>query len=141
MSELQFNVTVPDGYDYKPIIVPVRRAKCKDFVMLFQDFLLELSKDREITLEASRVLHFILAKLVFDNWVCMSQQAIADEIGMKQPNVNKAIKLLVRKEILMEGQRQGMVKTYALNPFFGAKAKARNVVQLRDRWTERQLQS
>ena len=68
----------------------------------------------------------MLSETNFDNYVCISQQYIADELGMKRPNVTKAIKGLKEKNIIVEGPRLGLNKTYRLNPYIAHKGKNRN---------------
>lgn len=74
--------------------------------------------------EQMRVLMLMMGKLDFENWIRVSQAELADELGMKRPNVSKAIKLLVEKGILHKGPKVGNSWTYRLDPYFGWKGKA-----------------
>jgi len=44
---------------------------------------------------------------------------------MKRPNVTKAIKALTKLNIIIEGPRAGLNKTYRLNPYVAHKGKDR----------------
>ena len=73
--------------------------------------------------EQYRVWLYLQGSLDFDNYITVSQKQIANELGMKQPAVSRAIKGLVNGDILQEGPRGGMVKSYRLNPRIAHKGK------------------
>lgn len=96
----------------------------KDWVAMYQSSLLTLAQ-WNLPNEQYRVFLCLLSKLDFDNYLRISQQNIADELDMKQPNVAKAIKSLCEKNVLVEGPRAGLNKTYRLNPYVAHKGKNR----------------
>ncbi|WP_147238663.1 winged helix-turn-helix domain-containing protein, partial [Acinetobacter baumannii] len=51
---------------------------------------------------------------------------IAESLGMKKPNVSKAVKNLIEFGIILEGPKIGRSKTYRLNPQFGWKGTVSN---------------
>ena len=53
-----------------------------------------------VSSSTSKVLFKLLARLDYENWLSISQETLAEEIGMKQPNVARAIRDLVQTEIL-----------------------------------------
>ena len=65
-------------------------------------------------------------KVDFDNYLTISQQNIANELDMKQSNVSRAIKGLCEHDIIIEGPRAGLNKTYRLNPYIAHKGKNRD---------------
>ena len=97
----------------------------KDWVAMYQSALLTLAK-WNLPNEQYRVMLALLSKVDFDNYLTIDQQNIADELGMKRPNVTKAIKALNERNILVEGPRAGLHKTYRLNPFVAHKGKNKN---------------
>lgn len=81
-----------------------------------------------------RVLMMLLARLDFENLICINQAEVAQALDMKAPNVNRSIKSLVSRGVLLEGPKIGRSKTYRLNPSFGWKGSAKNHQSaLRDR--------
>ena len=73
--------------------------------------------------EQYRVLLYLTGTLDFDNWISAPQKQIAKELNMKQPAVARAIKGLISHDILQEGPRGGLYKTYRFNPHIGHKGK------------------
>jgi hypothetical protein len=95
-----------------------------EYVMARQEGFLRLSKEKDLTGEDYRVLNVYFGNLDFENYIQISQQAIADYLGMKKENVSRATKKLVEKSILIAGTKVGRHNTYRLNPFYGWKGKS-----------------
>ena len=85
------------------------------------------AKDKDIKSETHRVLWFIISVLDFENWVQLSITEIANELGMRQPNVSKAIKVLENKEVIIRGPKVGRSFSFRFNPDFGWKGKVKNL--------------
>lgn len=73
------------------------------------------------SLEAQRVLWALLARLDYENYVLVNQKEIGDELGIKPPNLSRAMKLLAEHAILITGPKVGRSSTYRLNPSMGWK--------------------
>ena len=97
----------------------------KDWVAMYQSALLTLAK-WNLPNEQYRVMLALLSKVDFDNYLTVSQQAIANELKMKQPHIARAIKGLCERDIIVEGPRAGLNKTYRLNPHIAHKGKNRS---------------
>lgn len=102
-----------------------RNAFSEGWVAMSQRAFEIISKEIK-SLEQFRVLSLAISRLDFNNYLTINQSEIANELGMAQPSVNRAIKALVEKEILLEGQRTGRVRAYKLNPSYGWKGKAQS---------------
>lgn len=107
--------------------IPYRPKLTERWFMAFQDAFEELAKDKEITSEPRRVLDYLFSKLDFENYIQQSQQDITKALGMHKSQVSEAIKLLVRKQIILEGPKVGRSKCYRLNPNYGWKGKVKNL--------------
>lgn len=81
-----------------------------------------VSTDREITLEALRVFTYLSRRLHFDRSIPVLQSELADALGMQRPNVNRAIKLLEMKQILLRDSKLGRAITFRLNPELSSRA-------------------
>lgn len=95
------------------------------FFMAMQEGFTHIAK-MGLTGEQTNVLFFIFGKLDFENWLRLSQKEIADELGMKKQNVNRAMKILTEKGIIHRGPKVGTMLTYRLDPTFGVKGRAKN---------------
>lgn len=109
------------------VYIPYRPRLTERWFMAFQDTFEELAKDREITNEPRRVLDYMFSKLDFENFIQLSQKDIAEALGMHKSQVSEAIKLLARKQIILEGPKVGRSKCYRLNPHYGWKGKVKNL--------------
>lgn len=95
--------------------------------MAFQDGLIEIAKDGELTLEPTKVLMFLFGQLSFENYLHISQKDIAESLGMQKPNVSRAMKLLIAKGIILDGPKVGRMKSYRLSPDLGWKGRVTNL--------------
>ena len=89
---------------------------------VFQDALNWLS-EQKITGEQYKVMLKLFAKLDFDNYIRVSQKEIAEELGMQNTHVSRAIRKLRELDIIFEAPRMGKYKLYRLNPHIGHKGK------------------
>jgi len=94
--------------------------------MMFQDTLIEIAKDREMTGETYRVLFYLLSKLDFENYIHVTQGDAAAALGLQKTHVSRAVKTLCDKGILLKGPKVGRSATYQLNSSYGWKGKVKN---------------
>ena len=80
-----------------------------------------------VSSSTSKVLFKLLARLDYENWLSISQETLAEEIGMKQPNVARAIRDLVQTEILevSKDDTDKRRNSYRLNANLGWRGDAR----------------
>ena len=90
------------------------------FVKTYQNGLMTLASYR-LTGETYSVMLYLMGKLSFDNWINVTQIEIGKNLGLSQPNVARAMKVLVEKNIILEGPRKGRCHTYRLNYAIGYK--------------------
>jgi DNA-binding MarR family transcriptional regulator len=108
------------------VYVPYRPKFYASWFMMFQDTLIEIAKDREITGEVYRVLLYLLSQMDFENHIHVSQSDTATILGLQKTNVSRAVKTLCDKGILLKGQKQGRSAVYKLNSHYGWKGKVKN---------------
>ena len=76
----------------------------------------EIAKDKNITGEALRVLMHLYSKIPFGICKEINQEQIGRELKMKGQNVNRAVRLLVEKNILLKPTKLLGPKGLAPNP-------------------------
>ena len=74
-----------------------------------------------LTGEQHKVLWALIAKLDFDNYIRVSQADLAKCTGIERTHIARAIKALITNDVIVEGPRAGLHKTYRLNPNIGHK--------------------
>ena len=92
------------------------------WIAVYQDPALWLAQQR-LTGEQYSVLFYLFNKLDFDNYLRISQKNISETLGLKQQNVSRSLKVLEALDIILEGPRAGLNKTYRLNPYVAHKGK------------------
>lgn len=98
------------------LVVPYRkRITHKRWFVMFQDFLEQLAKDKELTGTHLRVLFFLFSKVDFENWVQIPQRVIANELKIPRQKVGEAIKLLKEKAII-QVVKDGRSNRYRIHP-------------------------
>ena len=78
---------------------------------------------QHMTGEQLNVLLYLFSRLDFDNYLRISLKDIAEWTGIHTVNVSKAMKVLKDMNIIVEGPRAGLNKTYRLNPYIAHKGK------------------
>jgi hypothetical protein len=94
------------------------------WVAMAQEPLMKLAQ-ANLGKEAMQVLFAALAKLDFENWLSLSHSDLARELGLKRPNVSRAIARLIDEGVLIAGPKLHGRGTYTLNPQYGWKGSAK----------------
>ncbi len=105
------------------VIHPSKRKLKGDFMLLDLEGMKRLCMDRTINGEDWRVLGTLLQRLEYENWLYITQQEIANELGMQRQHVTRSIKKLVDKAIIVKGEKLGRSNCYRLNAFYGWKGR------------------
>jgi hypothetical protein len=108
------------------VVVP-RRDKVKDWLMIFERGSNILARDKEITGEAFRIFHLLIANMDYENRILLTQADVAKELGIKHQNIGRSFRLLVHKGIIVEDRVYGRTKTYKLSTDFGWKGSVRTL--------------
>jgi biotin operon repressor len=99
-----------------------RRTFAREFVTMFTDALIDTAKAADFKGSDLRVLMYLMGTLGIGNrWQVFNQAEIAEEIGISRVHVNRAIKKLVERGVLVKGDRVGRGFAYSLNPMYGWK--------------------
>jgi len=72
---------------------------------------------QNLTGEELKILLNLMGRLNYDNYVKISQIEIAGAMNLHKTRISKAINHMVRLHILLEGAKEGIVKSYRLNPY------------------------
>lgn len=121
----QINHETGEILDGVLVYVPKKRkSPFERHFTMNQDALKILAK--ELNHEQFKVLMMLLADLDYENYIQITQQDIADSLGMKKSNVSRAVKGLINLRIVLEGPKVGRSKTYRLNEQFGWKGSVPN---------------
>lgn len=110
-----------------PIIkIADRRSKEKSWMKLYQkDSLLSLIKNQSITGVDYRILLYLMYLMDYENVVSVTQQYIAKELEIAQPQVSKSIKKLEESSLLKRAKIQGKT-VFLINQFLVKKGRKEN---------------
>ena len=92
------------------VYIPYRPRLTERWFMAFQDAFEEIAKDPELTLEPKNVLFYLYSKLDFENFIQQSQADIAEGLGIKKQQVSRAMKMLIAKQIILEGPKSRTIQ-------------------------------
>jgi biotin operon repressor len=97
-------------------VIPYRKKIHNNgWFVMFQDFLKQLAKDKDLKGQDYRVLNYLLSELDWENWLQVPQRVISKETGIPRPEVAKSIKKLKEKGII-QVVRDGRSNRYRINP-------------------------
>ena len=99
----------------------------EDWMMVIQEAMIEIARDKSFSLEMWRVWSFMVGKLGFENWIILPQREIAASLDMHEANVSRAIKKLLAKKIILKGPKIGRTSAYKLNSKYGWRGKIENL--------------
>ena len=123
LHETKYIVTVNDLTGETISYVPMRKKKKKlgvGWLATYQHGA-EILAALPLTGEQHKVLWALIAKLDFDNYIRVKQSELAKCTGIERSNIARAIKALIANDVIVEGPRAGLHKTYRLNPNIGHK--------------------
>ena len=116
-----------------PVYVKAKVKWSEGWFMGIQEAFLKLAKDKEINGYPRRILDYLFGKLGFENYICIQQKEIAEELGINKTHVSTGIKLLLQKGIILPGPKLGRTTSYRLNSNFGWKGTIKNLAEERDK--------
>lgn len=128
---------VKDGY-FVYVAYPKTKIRNERWFMSFQDSLITIAKDKELTGEIKSVLFFLMGNLEFENYITIKQVEIAKQLEMQKTNVSRSIKLLVDKSIILK-VKEGTTTGYKLNPNYGWKGKVENRDNVKDQFSKNNI--
>ena len=128
---------VKDGY-FVYVAYPKAKIRNTRWMMTFQDSLITIAKDKELTGEMKSVLFFLMGNLEFENYITIKQVEIAKQLEMQKTNVSRAMRLLVDKSIILK-VKQGTTTGYKLNPTYGWKGKVENMEKAKAQIAEEKI--
>lgn len=99
--------------------------------MAFQEAFKHLAKADTLTPRETRVLHYLIGTLDFENFIHLSQADVAKELNLKTSNVSTAFRGLVQKGCLIVGPKVGRSATYRLAPELGWKGRVKSLEDAR----------
>lgn len=114
-----------------PVFIASKVKLREGWFMGFQDAFEVLAKDHELQGENYKVLLYLLSQLGFENYIAIPQKQIAEALSMHKQHISRALKVLVEKQILLEGPKLGRTHTYRLSNTFGWKGSVKNLNKTR----------
>lgn len=110
-----------------PIYVGSKVKWRENWFMGIQEAFIALAKDKEIRGRTRSVLDYLFGKLGFENYICITQQEISNELGIAKSHVSLCIKTLLEKGIILSGPKLGRTVAYRLNSEYGWRGKVKNL--------------
>lgn len=99
-----------------------KKIKNERWIMAFQDRLIDIAKDTEIDPVDKNLLMYFFGKLDWENYLQVTQDEIAKDLKMRQPNVARSIKALINRGYI-EKRKIGRNNVYRISKDFVWKGK------------------
>ena len=113
--------------------VPSTKLK-SHYVRAFQEGLLEIILDKDLTGDDIRVFLAIISHVEYENKFTMPLSHLAEAIGMKRPNVSKSVQKLLQKAYLLKDGNQGQVNHYMIDPRIILRSRNFNYKKVIEHW-------
>jgi hypothetical protein len=95
------------------------RVRVGDHVSVMQEAARAVALDPEITPTAFRLLKYLESILDYENAIRVIQKEIANELDIAPAQINRAMKLLMKKGIVERIECPSLKPVYRLNPNYG----------------------
>jgi DNA-binding transcriptional ArsR family regulator len=99
----------------------------ENWFMGIQEAFIALAKDKEVRGRTRSVLDYLFGKLGFENYICITQKEISEELGLARSDVSASIKTLLEKGIILSGPKLGRTTAYRLNSEYGWRGNVKNL--------------
>jgi DNA-binding MarR family transcriptional regulator len=131
---IQQNITIEDGGQLVTVLKHAKYLTKMPHFRIFNEGLMEVILDENLTQQDFKVLFFVLGNMEYDNLFQMSQAAIAEELKTQQPNVAKAMKKLMNKDLIRIVGNVGRQNIYQVSPYLALKSRAKNLAPMLADW-------
>ena len=132
-KRVNLEITCPNDSDLNVFTQPKRYLK-HEHIRFFQEEMISTANDRDFNGTDLRVLITALGNLDYDNRLILSHAKLGEQIGIKQQEVTKSFKKLVRKGYVEVVDTIGRQNIYMFNPSVAFKSKAKNLKELKQAW-------
>ena len=135
---VKLEITCPNDTSLNVFTQPKKYLKHK-YIRFFQDDLISTANDRDFNGTDLRVLLTALGNLDYDNKLIISHAKLGEQIGIKQQEITKSFKKLVKKGYIEVVDTIGRQNVYMFNPDIALKSKAKNLKDLKRAWDKKIL--
>jgi DNA-binding MarR family transcriptional regulator len=136
--KVSFDVTYEEGE--RPIFFRMpKKYLGKDYLFVYQDFLLEIAQDKELNHTDTRIILAILSKVHYENEFSLSQADLGNLLQVAPSNISKSMLKLESKGYLFVLKTIGRQKIYMLNPYGAFRGRAKNWKELCEKWDKQEL--
>jgi predicted transcriptional regulator len=113
-----------EGY-FVYIAYPKPKITGNRWMMTFQDSLINIATDKDMTGETLKVMLLLMGNLDFENYIHIKQVELAKTLEMQKTNISRSMRILVDKGIILK-VKEGRTAGYKLNPQYGWKGQVSN---------------
>ena len=115
----------------------IRSPYGRRWVQINQDAMEILAADKDMDGFTLRVFIYLNSRLDFENYIRVPQKEMVEFFKKPKQNINRAVKKLERKNVIIAGPKVDRSSVWRLNPHYGWKGK---IVNLQQAQAERNFQ-
>jgi DNA-binding MarR family transcriptional regulator len=128
------NITVEDGGQLVTVLKHTKYLSKMPHYRIFNEGMAQVISDPDLTGQDFKVLFHVLNNMEYENRFQQSQGAIAEALGIRQPDVSKAIKKLIKKDLIRVIGNIGRQNIYRVSPYLALKSRAKNLAPMLTEW-------
>ena len=132
-KKINLEITCKDDTNLN-VFTQAKKYLKHEHIRFFQEEMINTANDRDFNGTDLRVLITALGNLDYDNKLMLSHAKLGEQIGIKQQEVTKSFKKLVRKGYIEVVNTIGRQNIYMFNPTIAFKSRAKNFQELKETW-------
>lgn len=119
------DATTGESREDLQVVNGVRVKWREPHITLFQRAIVEIGK-LHLPREQREVLDYLMGYCDWGNWLYVQHTAIGAEMGIARPSVSRAMRCLLARGIIEQGESVGKSRCYRLSPNLAWKGTARS---------------
>ena len=135
MDNKTYTITCPEDQKLLGVVVPNQKLK-EDHSRIFNQGIMELILDDNLSGNDLRAFLGVLAHLEYDNKFTMSLTCLSEKLGIPRQSLNRSITKLTKKGYLAKESNQGSVNHYMIDPRIAFKSRVSKFSKVVDRWDD-----
>lgn len=131
---IQQNIVVEDGGQLITHLRTTKYLTKMPHYRIFNEGMARVISDGDLTGQDFKVLFHVLNNMEYENLFQQSQGAIAEALGIRQPDVSRAMKKLIEKDFIRIIGSIGRQNIYRVSPYLALKSRAKNLAPMLTEW-------
>ena len=135
MKNITYKIECPEDKKVMGIVIPEKKLK-SNYTRTFQDGLLEIIRDKELSGDDIRVLFGMVSQMEYENKFTMPLSHLGKKLDIARSTISKSVKKLLMKGYLVRDGSQGQVSHYMLDPRIAVRCRNSKYSKVLNQWDD-----